>query len=277
MSKKSADKSSTPATLDPAAAKNAFVAMAARRDALTKDSLIAVTLDVQAATIIALSVSRFLAEPEGRTRFALLNAKVFNPAFVADLEPTALAASHAYVELQSARAQSTEARLPITLVENAGEVKDRMLECAEYLFKRHSTLSKEVASIRVGSGHRDTASDLVRLAKIYEDEKSTVEKDPLNYRADDAARARSYAQQISTELGNAQSAEERRCTADLARAWTLLRTTYDEVRTTGQFLYRHEAPEEKFPSLYPSSGGGRPRKVQEPPAAAPAAPGGGGK
>jgi hypothetical protein len=276
MSKKAAPAPSTPTTHDPAAAKNAFVAMSARRDALTKDSLIAVTLDVQEATIIALSVSRFLAEPEPRARFALLNAKVFEPAHVADLEPAALAASHAYVELQSARAQSTEAKLPVSLVEKSGEVKDRMLECAEYLFKRHK-LAKEVASIRLGSGHRDRASDLLRLATIYEAEKSTVEKDPLNYRADDAEKARSYAQEILTELGNAQSAEEQRCTADLARAWTLLRGAYDEVRTAGQFLYRREEPERKFPSLYASAGGGRPKKAQEPPPAAPAAPAGGGK
>ena len=276
MSKKTASVPSTPTTHDPAAAKNAFVTMSARRDALTKDSLIAVTLDIQEATIIALSVSRFLADPEPRARFALLHARVFDPAHVADLEPMALAASHAYVELQSARAQSTEAKLPVSLVEKSSEVKDRMLECAEYLFKRHK-LAKEVASIRLGGGHRDRASDLLRLARIYEDEKPTVEKDPLNYRADDAEKARSYAQEILTELGNAQSAEEQRCTADLARAWTLLRTAYDEVRTAGQFLYRREEPEKKFPSLYASSGGGRPKKAQEPPPAAPAAPGGGGK
>jgi hypothetical protein len=277
MSKKTAPVLPTPTTHDPAAAKNAFVAMSARRDALTKDSLISVTLDVQEATILALSVSRFLADPEPCARFALLNAKLFDPAHVADLEPAALAASHAYVELQSARAQSTEAKLPVSLVEKSSEVKERMLECAEYLFKRHKKLAKEVASIRIGRGHRDRASDLLRLAKIYEDEKSTVEKDPLNYRADDAAKARSYAQEILTELGNAQSAEEQRCTANLARAWTLLRAAYDEVRTAGQFLYRREEPEEKFPSLYGSSGGGRPKKAQEPPPAAPAAPAGGGK
>ena len=160
MSKKTAPAPSTPTTHDPAAAKNAFVAMSARRDALPKDSLIAVTLDVQAATIIALSVSRFLAEAEPRARFALLNAKVFDPAHVADLEPSALAASHAYVELQSARAQSTEAKLPVSLVENSSEVKDRMLECAEYLFKRHKTLAKLATLNNGNDAPRSIEADL---------------------------------------------------------------------------------------------------------------------
>ena len=59
----------------------------------------------------------------------------------------------------------------------------------------------------------------------------------------------------------------------MTRAWTLLRDTYDEVQWAGQFLYRNEEPEEKFPSLYAGSGGGRPKKAKEP---APAPTGEGG-
>ena len=259
--------------LDPAAAKKAYDAMTPRMNALAKDQLAVLNVDAQASAIIALSVSRFLAEPEPTARFALLNTKIFDQAHVGDLTPIALTVSHAYVELQSARAQTTEAKLPVALVEAATEVKDRMLECTEYLFKRHVTLSKEVASIRLDSGYRDLASDLIRLAKIYEDNKSTVEKDPLNYRATDAAAARTWAQEILTELGNAQSVEEKRCVSSLTRAWTLLRTTYDELQAAGFFLYRHEEPEAKFPSLYASSGAGRPKKAKEPPPA-PATDGG---
>ena len=266
-----------PTTLDPAAAKKAYDAMAPRRNALAKDSLAVLNVDAQKAAIIALSVSRFVAEPEPAARFALLHAKTFNPAHLGDLPTIALAVSHAYVELQSARAQTTEAKLPVKLVNDASVVKERMLECAEYLFKRHVKLSREIASIRLGSGYLDLASDLVRLAKVYEDNKATVEKDPLNYRASDAAEARTRAQEIHTELGNAQSAEEQQWVASLTRAWTLLRTTYDEVQAAGQFLYRHEEPEEKFPSLFASAGAGRPKKAKEPaptPAGDGGAPGG---
>ena len=249
---------------DPAAAKKAYEAMTPRMNALAKDQLSLLNVDAQESAIIALSVSRFLAEPEPGARFALLHAKTFAPAHLADLATIALAVSHAYVELQSARAQTSEARLPVSLVDAASEVKERMLECTEYLFKRHAVLSREITSIRLGSGYRDLASDLIRLARVYEDNKATVEKDPLNYRAADAAEARTRAQEILTTLGEAQSAEEKRCVASLTRAWTLLRTTYDEVQAAGYFLYRHEEPEAKFPSLYASSGAGRPKKAREP-------------
>ena len=185
----------------------------------------------------------------------------------------ALTVSHAYVELQSARAQATEAKLPVALVDAATEVKERMLECTEYLFNRHAVLSREIASIRLGFGYRDLASDPIRLAKVYEDKKTTVEKDPLNYRANDAAEARTRAQEILTTLGEAQSAEEKSCVASLTRAWTLLREAYYEVQAAGFFLYRHEEPEEKFSSLYASASNGRPKKAKEP-TPAPAGDGG---
>lgn len=68
-------------------------------------------------------------------------------------------------------------------------MKTRMLECTEYLFKRHGMLSREVASIRAGTGYRDTASDLLRFVEIYEDKKSTLEEPLLDYRDTDAAGA----------------------------------------------------------------------------------------
>jgi hypothetical protein len=274
MSKKTAPEAPKNPGPDPAAAKKAFVAMSPRMAAIAKGDLALLNIDGRDASIIALTVSRFLAEPETRARFALLNAKTFDPAHLGDLATIALTVSHAYVELQAARAQTTEAMLPVKLVDDATEVKTRMLECCEYLFKRHGQLSKEVASIRAGGGYRDMASDLLRLAKIYADKKSTVEKDPLNYRDTDEAEARTLAQDILTELGKAQSAEEQKCVGELTRAWTLLRDVYGEVQWAGQFLYRHEEPEEKFPSLYASSGGGRPRKKEKEPALA--AGGGGG-
>ncbi len=273
MPKSPAIKSPNDSSPDPAAAKKAYEAMTPRMAALARDDLALLNVDAQEAAIIALSVARFLAEPEPSARFALLDAKIFDPAHLGDLATIALTVSHAYVELQSARAQTTEAKLPVALVDAATEVKERMLECVEYLFKRHAVLSREVASIRLGTGYRDLASDLIRLARVYEDNKATVEKDPLNYRSTDAAEARTHAHKILSTLGEAQSAEEKRCVAALTRAWTLLRITYDDVQAAGLFLYRREEPEEKFPSLYASSGGGRPKKAKEP-APAPAGDGG---
>lgn len=239
---------------DPEAAKKAFTAMLPRMKALPKEALARVNLDIRQAVITSLAVSRAVAAPEVKKRFTLLHKDLFDQAHLEDLEPLALAASHAQVELAAARAQTVEAKLPVALVDAATEVKARMLELCAYMFKRHPKLSREVDDIRAGTGYKDLALDLSRLAKIYEDEHATVAKDVVNYRNDDASSARTLAQQITTELGEAQSAEEKRWVDLTARAWVLLRDAYGEVQSAGLFIFRREDPEEMFPSLYAGTG-----------------------
>jgi hypothetical protein len=235
---------------DPASARKAFNTFLPRLQALPSDAVASVNADLQDAAITALSVARFLATSEARSRFGHLSPRLFDPAHLADLEPLALTVQHIDVELRSVRATATEAKLPVALVDEAIGVKERMIELAAYVFKRDLKLSREVADIRTGTGYKDLASDLARLARIYVDHKNTVERDTVNYRAGDDKLARSLAQKILTELGEAQSKEEKKWVDLAARAFTLLRDEYDEVQAAGQFLYRHEEPEQKFPSLY---------------------------
>jgi hypothetical protein len=171
----------------------------------------------------------------------------------------ALAAYHASNELRSARAISSEAKIPVDLADEAIGMKARMLKLAEYAFEGDAVISLEVADIRLGTGYKDLANDLVRLAKIYIAHQAILSKDAFTYRATDADDARKLAQRILTELGNTRSIEETKWIDLSARAWTLLRNGYDEVQAAGTFLYRHEEPEKKFPSLYVASRG-RPRK-----------------
>jgi hypothetical protein len=249
----------TPPAPDPAATGKAFKAVLPRLKALSPDAVLALNADLQDAAIVALSVAGFLAMPEAKTRFGHLSAKVFDAKNVEELEPTALAAYHISIELRSARATATEAKLPVDLVDAALELKERMLELASYVFKKDKKLSLEVADIRTGTGYKDLASDLSRLAKIYEDNKAIVSKDTVNYKSTDAKDARRLAQQILAELGRERSKDEATWVDLAARVWTVLRQAYDEVQAAGVFLYRHEEPEKKFPSLYVSSRG-RPRK-----------------
>jgi hypothetical protein len=248
-----------PQTPDPKAAKKAFDALLPRMKGLPREGLARVNIDIRQAVIIALAVSRAVAAPAVKKRFTLLHKDLFDQAHLADLEPIALAASHTVVELAAARAQTVEAKLPIDLVDAATEVKTRMLELCAYMFKRHPKLSREVDDIRAGNGYKDLALDLLRLAKIYEDEHAAVSKDGVNYRSDDMSAARTLSQRITEELGEAQSADEKRWVDLTARAWGLLRDVYGEVQSAGAFIFRHEDPEEMFPSLYAGTGRGSAR------------------
>lgn len=244
-----------PVHVDAEAAQAAFQAVVPRIKALSEDAVLQVTVDLQDVAIKVLAVAAFAAERDTSARFGLLHQELFNPQHLADLRPFGLAAAYAFDMLQSARAQATEAKLPVPLADTASKHKGRMLKCADYHFEDDPVLGKEIQDIRLGTGYRDLASDLNRLAKLYDDNTAALEHDKKHYRPGDAADAKALAAKILHELGVAQSAEEKKWTDINARIWTLLRTAYDEVQWAGQFLFRAASPEEKFPSLF--SGGGR--------------------
>jgi hypothetical protein len=271
----------TPATsaaadYDPKEAEGAYQALLPRMQAASKETLTAINVDLQEAAITALSVARFIGKDEPKARFALLPAKAFDHAHAADLRPLALGCFHAQALLRSARTQTTEAKLPVELVDAATEVKTRMIKVCKYHFEGKKKLMDEVDDIVKGTGYKDLSNDLVRLAKLYEDNPDEVEHDKRNYRAGDAAEARRLAAKILDELGAQQSAQEKAAVEAATRVWALLRKSYLEVQAAGLFLWRHEDGEAKFPSLHASSGSGRPRKdkgakpAEPPPADKPA-------
>lgn len=236
--------------IEPEAARSAYAAMRGRAEAVAAGERVAVTVDLQDVVILALGVARFVALLEVRARFALLPRELFDPAQLDELLTLALATHHGHVELQTLRAGGSAAKLPADLVAGAGEVRARMLELCEYVFRRDLRLGLEVASIRSGSGYKDLALDLVRLANIYDEQAATVARDPINYSATDASDARRLSQAILHELGASQGADERAQLATVTGLWTLLLRCYDEVQAAGSFLYRNQDPERKFPSLF---------------------------
>ncbi|MFO0588015.1 MAG: hypothetical protein U0441_10770 [Polyangiaceae bacterium] len=242
---------------DPDAPQKAFDSFLSEMKALPKSAVIAVNTDLQEASIRALAVAELLAQEEPRARFALLHPQLFNPDHLARLRPLALAVGHAHVELQTARAQSTEALLPAPLVAEVTAVRSRMIGRAKYVFQFDPALSAEVQSINLGNSYRDYASHLVRLANLYRDHPNEVSGDKLLYRATDEVDARHLAARITRELGKSQSLADQKWSDLAARAWTLLRPCYDEIYAAGHFLYRSEDPESKFPTLYAGNSSGR--------------------
>jgi hypothetical protein len=83
----------------------------------------------------------------------------------------------------------------------------------------------------------------------------------VRYKATDREDAGRLAQAIHQVLGDGQHSDARYWTDYLARAWSLLVITYDEVSATGRWLFRHEDGETRFPSLYAI---GRQRRSRSP-------------
>lgn len=249
--------------IDPEAARKAHDATVPRAEALSADERAPITADVQDSAIVALGVARFVAQPEVRARFELLQAELFDIAHLDDLPTLALAVHHGHVELQIARAGGSTAMLSADLVGEAGEVRTRMLDLCDYVFRRDLVISTEVSSIRSGAGYKDLAVDLVRLAKIYEAQAETVARDTVNYRSTDAGDARRLSQAILHQLSQSQNADERYRLAVLTGIWTLLLRCYGEVQAAGTFLFRNEDAASKFRSLF-TRRGRRARPAPEP-------------
>jgi hypothetical protein len=259
-------------TIDPEAARRAYFTVLPRLDFLTADEHATLSVDLQDVVIRALGVAQFVAQPEVRRRFALLPGELFDITNLDDLPTLALAAYHGFVELQVVRTSGSQAKVSITLVTLATTLRKRMFELCEYVFRYDPDLEREVSSIRGGTGYKDMAVDLARLARLYEAHPDMVSRETINYRDTDAAEARRLSQAILAELSQNQGVDEQRQLEIVTGIWTLLLRCYNEVQAAGYFVFRHENPESKFRSLFTRSRRSRPAPVTEEPTTEPTTP-----
>ncbi|MDI1444936.1 hypothetical protein [Polyangium sp. 6x1] len=251
--------------VDADAAKAAFEKLLPRFEQIPKDSLQSPNTSVDAAAIVALGIARELSAPETRARFELLPKELFDIAALDDLEAAALAAWYAATSLLSANAQGTEAKLPVELVDDATTLKARMLKVGDYHFDPASPTGREIADIRVGTGYRDLAQDLARLARLYRTEKKQLENDKVHYSAEDAARADELSHRIVAELSASRSTEQALWVERVQRAFALLLGLYGEVTTTATWLRRKEGGAAAYPSLVTAGRAARRGRAEEPP------------
>ena len=269
----------SPDSIDAAAAERAYLSIEPRLLALPLDRVTTLQVDLQRVAIKTAAIGRFIREPAIRKRFASLPAAEFQQAHVEDVLVLAQAAWHAGVEQRVALAASSEAKLPVSLVNEATQVKQRMLRLVTYHFAEDPVDGAEIASIVQGTGYDDLASDLVRLARLYKKHGAAVKRDPKNYVASDATDARKLAQHIVDLLGEARNQEQKSWNDLVNRLWTVLSEVYAEVSAAGRWLFRHDDPEGRFPSLFvvgrPHAGrrtGGKAAPEGDAPAGAPSTP-----
>jgi hypothetical protein len=241
-----------PSTTDNiAAGEKAFAVIEAKLAALPGDRLNAVTVDVQVAAIIALSVANAVAaDTTLRARFeALAQVKEFELSRLDGLATVALGAWFARHMYLLAGATHTEAQLPGSLVATATALKTRMMRVVEYHLGDHPVAGPLVTAIRTGTGYMDLANDLVALARLYKAYAHLLEHDKKDYQSVDQGLAAQTGDQILTLLGGS-TPEQRKWVNLQARAWTLLSGDYAEVYAAGRYLKRGDGDvETAFPSL----------------------------
>ena len=258
---------------DAATGKASFDRVRSTLSALPANAIAQPNMDLQSAAMAALVLVDRARHGERPARFALLPAALFAASTVDDLEHMANAALHVDVEALREGAANTNVKVDVAFVQQATELRERMLKTAEYNLGHKETVARELADIRTGTGYLDLANDCARLAALYAAHKSDLAIDKLFYDAADADRATSLAGAIRGDYRAAatrsgQYAELR------PRVLSELLRLYNEVRAAAHFLFRAEPNViDEFPALRAAAVGSSTRRAKKP-ADAPEANGG---
>ena len=239
--------------IDPAAAKKAFEALLPAYRAMPASKVKATRPGLTEVAHYVWGRAKELQMPTVRAKFALLPKQLFDIGVLDRLDQFALGALYAQQLLESAEAQTTEARVSYATLTEATTVKGRMLKASDYhLRHRRPDLALELDDIISGTGHADLASDLSRLQKLYGDEKAHFPHhgDDPHYHAGDADRAGELSRRILDEMteGRAKALLEARDIA--ARAFTVVWDAWDVIGGGGQLALKDEGGAKLFPSLF---------------------------
>lgn len=241
----------------------ALAALRSRLDALPPEEVSTIRLDVSVAAYAALAVARYVQSPDVRPRFAALPKDAFDIAHADELGQTCFAALSSITEAQAEGALDTEAQLPPAIAAEATELEKRMQTVCEYQLSDDPQIAPLLAILRPGTGYRDLLNDLKGYVWIYEKRPEAVKLDGKNYRPGDLKRANEMIGIIGLAFSDAMSPKAWQAYDTYLRAWTLLERSYEEVRSTGLWLFRKDPSRDiRFPSLYAAArpNVGRPRK-----------------
>lgn len=186
-----------------------------------------------------------------------MDNEVFDAKVLDDFRAFTLALSHARRHAVTEAATRTDAAIPLAVMEEATALKNRMLKLCSYYFDDDAVLSAELDDIRSGTGYLDLASDLARLEAIYKEQVGVLKRDGKLYKVDDVKDA----ERLVLTIRRAFNAPSSAAWAMMAhRVFTLLDTSYEELRSAAQFVYRRTPSKAAlFPSLRK---GGRKRRAR---------------
>jgi hypothetical protein len=255
---------SSPATspeirVDLLIAEAAYIVVAPRLRALAASEIEPVRGDVQLAAVFALGVAHFLERPAVHARFARLRGLGEVAEAAASLDHVALAAWYARHRVSLESGARPPPLVPVALVDEAMELRGRLLRAAERWPDASAEEARALAQIRPARSCEDLAFDLLELARWCAAAAGEVlsPREPP-FCAGDATRAQKLGAALLEHLEAMPPAGATSFRAMQARAWSLLLRTYEEVRRAGLFLFGAEG-ERRFPPLVDVA-----RKIREP-------------
>ncbi len=196
------------------------------------------------ATVVAWKAVQLVEEwskPPLAEGLASLPATMLDPSLATRILPLAQALSYADRRRHTAAAQATKARVDPAVMRAAFDTRRRMILSAALFFGDAPAVKKTLRFAARGKTHLEVMEALCFCASLYEEHRDRRPTADFGlYRADDDVRARRLADTI---LGSSRADDDVKLWARrVAKAWALLRATYEPLRAAVTFIQGGSRP-----------------------------------
>lgn len=238
----------TAAATDPSGGEVAFRLLEKRLRAMPIEALKLVNLDISATSVAAFAAVAVMREDDREARVRAMPG--FVPDTVSDLEDLAWCTVYLNNLAQNSKASANGQKVDVATVNIAFTLRTKMSRVLGYHFADDAKVEAELADIKAGSGHRDLAMDLGRLAELYVEHANVLAVDKVQYDREDVGRARGLAQQIMQSLTTALVGPDDEIDGLRTRSWSLTVDTYNELKAAHDWVNRKNPREmEALPTL----------------------------
>ena len=206
--------------------------------AIPTEKLVNVNANVDDAATAALNLVDYMRKEDRMALLGKLPVDIIEKNLDVKLEDMAHAAQFIALEATKEEVATSNVKVAVAIIDEATEVRKRMLKAIKYSLDDKETVMREVADIELGSGYKDLANDLVRTIALYGTHKKAIAQDKKNYRASDVEDAQKLVVAIRSEFRASGSKDSP--FADLKRrVFTEVSRLYKELRAAGRFVYRN--------------------------------------
>ena len=224
--------------------------LTARLEAMSAEALEPPAVDPRTAAVAAMMVANFVGDEAVRKRFApLIAAKLFDGNALDDLPVAARFVLRILPKL-GADLDQRDMFPKAPLLAQVKSTKEELLRIAERYLGDTDEAHGRIVTIRMGEGSADDVHDLRMLADLWRDYGETLASEGgVAYRREEEKEVRELATHLELALLGPLSEEDNEWRSYLHRALAMLVPLYDEVCRAGRFLFHHEKPEARFPTL----------------------------
>ncbi len=221
-------------------ARDAYEALKPELARLLPEQIIELRSDLEIAVLGVLGVINYLEAHQFEAALADLPEKYFKRRSIKDLTQACWAGWYLQSEVEVLQKQS-KVKVPKDLWEQASALENKLQECCEYNLRRVPEAKLRLDQLRPGTGHIDTAKDLLGYAALYEQYPDIFKNDKQLYDPNDIPLAKELAHQLLALVVGEKGTNLAELLDHRHRVWTLIFKLYEnQVAATARWYYRED-------------------------------------